>query len=159
MTNLDMKKTLKHLYKPSAKQVSVVDIPPMNYLMIDGEGNPNTEQYQQSIEALYNLAYAIRAISKGEGVVFTVMPLEGLWSIEGQDEPPENFTLTQDDKDNFVWTLMILQPEHITEMIVGQARENVSKKKQPPALLDRVRFDSYHEGETVQIMHIVYWSG
>ncbi len=154
MANLDMKKTLKHLYKPSHKQVSLVELPPMHYLMIDGEGNPETVQYQQSVEALYNLAYGIRAISKNDGITFTVMPLEGLWSIKGQDAPPEDFTLTQDDKDNFIWTLMILQPEHITSDIVEQARTIASQKKSPAQLLDKVRFESYNEGKAVQIMHI-----
>jgi len=154
VANLDMKKTLKHLYKPSDKQVSLVELPPMHYLMIDGEGNPETIQYQQSVEALYNLAYGIRALSKNDGITFTVMPLEGLWTIKGQDAPPDDFTLTQDDKDNFVWTLMILQPEHITSDIVEQARVNASQKKQPAVLLDKVRFEEYDEGTAVQIMHI-----
>jgi hypothetical protein len=154
MTNLDMKKTLKHLYKPSAKEVSLVDIPPMNYLMIDGEGNPSSLPYQQSVEALYNLAYAIRFMSKDAGLVYTVMPLEGLWSIKGQEVPPEDFELTQEDKDNFIWTLMILQPDHITSEMVEQARTTASQKKQPAVLLDQVRFEAYKEGKAVQIMHI-----
>jgi hypothetical protein len=155
MTNLDMKKTLKYLYQPSAKEVSIVDVPAMNYLMIDGEGNPNTsEQYQQAVESLYNLAYAIRAVSKDAGQVYTVMPLEGLWTIQGQDAPPENFKITNDDKDRFVWTLIILQPEHITMAMAEQARENINKKKDSPALLSNVRFEAYHEGEVVQLMHI-----
>jgi len=154
MANLDMKKTLKHLYKPSAKQVSLVDIPSMNYLMIDGEGNPDSSQYQDAVKALYTLAYGIRAISKNDGLTFTVMPLEGLWSIKGQEAPPEDFTLTQEDKDNFIWTLMILQPDHITEGMVEQARTTVSQKKDPAILLDKVRFEAYTEGKAVQLMHI-----
>ena len=129
MSNLDMKKTLKHLYKPSAKQVSLVDIPSMNYLMIDGNGNPDTQGYQDAVQAIYTLAYSIRAISKNAGTTFTVMPLEGLWSIEGQDKPPEDFTLTQEDKDNFVWTLMILQPDHITAEVVEQGSVNCKPEK------------------------------
>lgn len=153
MSNIDFKKTLKHLYKPSAKKVSVVDVPAMNYLMIDGTGNPGTSpRYQQAVEALYPLAYGIRAISKAAGTVFTVMPLEGLWSFEGQEDNT-NFKLTTADKDKFEWTLMILQPDHITADMVAEARETVRKKK-APALLDDVRFESYHEGEAVQIMHI-----
>lgn len=153
MSNIDFKKTLKHLYKPSAIEVSIVNIQPMNYLMIDGTGNPGTsERYGQAIEALYPLSYAIRAISKNANIVYTVMPLEGLWSFEGQEENIE-FNLTEADKDTFVWTLMILQPEHITQEMVKTAREVVRKKKSP-TLLDDVRFETYHEGEAVQIMHI-----
>lgn len=153
MSNIDFKKTLKHLYKPSAREVSIVNVEPMNYLMIDGTGNPGTsKRYQQAIEALYPLSYGIRAISKDAGIVYTVMPLEGLWSFEGQEENTE-FLLTEADKDTFVWTLMIMQPEHITQEMFETARDVVRKKKSP-ILLDEVRFESYHEGETVQIMHI-----
>ncbi len=151
MTNLDLKRTLKDLYAPSAKDVHVVDVPPMNYLMIDGEGNPNNAPlYQQAVEALYGLAYAIRAVSKADGNVFTVMPLEGLWTLQGI---PDEFVLTDADKDQFVWTLMILQPDRITADIVAQAREK-SRKKIAPALLEALRFETYHEGESVQVMHI-----
>ena len=152
MTNLDMKKTLKHLYKPSAKDISVVELPPMNYLMIDGEGSPSSEGYLHALKSLYTLAYSIRAISKEAGQVFTVMPLEGLWSFEGQEN--SNFVVTAEDKENFVWTLMILQPEHITAEIVAQARETASKKKNAPVRLDDVRFESYEEGSAVQILHM-----
>ena len=132
--------------------MSLVDIEAMNYLMIDGTGNPGkSERYQQAVEALYPLAYGIRAVSKNANIVYTVMPLEGLWSYEGQEEG--TFKLTEADKDTFIWTLMILQPEHVTEEMVETAREAVRKKK-APALLDDVRFESYQEGEAVQIMHI-----
>lgn len=152
MANLDMKKTtLKHLYTPSAKQVSVVELPAMNYLMIDGEGSPASEIYQYAVKALYSLAYGIRAISKDAGQVFTVMPLEGLWSFEGQEK--SNFVITEADKDTFEWTLMIVQPELITSEMVEQAREIVDEKKSPE-LLDKVRFERYTEGNAVQIMHI-----
>lgn len=153
MTNLDLKKTLKHLYAPSAKDVSVVNVPPMSYLMIDGKGNPNTsERFQLATKALYGLAYPIRFMRKDAGDVYTVMPLEGLWEIEG--EKITDYLITDGDKDRFVWTLMILQPESITAEIVEEARDKVRKKKDAPALLDEIRFESYHEGEAVQIMHI-----
>lgn len=152
MSNLDMKKTLKHLYKPSAKSVSVVDVPPMNYLMIDGEGNPSTStDYEHAIQALYGLAYTIRGLSKEAGTVFTVMPLEGLWAFEGQETA--NFVLTEADKDTFQWTLIILQPEHITAEMVATARDILREKKAPVAL-DKVRFECYEEGSAVQILHI-----
>lgn len=155
MANLDMKKTLKHLYNPSAKQISVVDVPPMSYLMIDGEGNPNTSlQYVESVQVLYNMAYGVRAICKDTGNVFTVMPLEGLWVIKGQDDVPENYKLTEADKDNFVWTLMILQPDFVTADMIEKAREAVAKKKPTPPRLADVRFETYHEGDAAQLMHI-----
>jgi hypothetical protein len=148
---MDLKKDLKHLYKPSTKSINVVDVPPMNYLMIDGEGDPNTsELYAKAVTALYNLAYGIRAISKAQGQIFTVMPLEGLWDLE---ETPEDFLITAEDKATFQWTMMIVQPSHITAEIVEEAREIVYRKKNPP-LLDYIRFELYHEGEAVQTMYL-----
>lgn len=148
---MDLKKDLKHLYKTPAKTVSVVNVPPFNYLMIDGEGDPNTSPlYAQAVTALYNLAYGIRAISKAQGQVFTVMPLEGLWDLE---ETPEDFLITAEDKATFKWTMMIMQPPHITAEMVEEARDAVRVKKNPP-LLDHIRFEEYREDEAVQIMHI-----
>jgi hypothetical protein len=82
MVKLDLKKDLKHLYRPSAKAVSVENVPAMNFLMIDGSGNPNTSpEYAQAVEALFALAYALKfKIKKSEaGIDYAVMPLEGLW--------------------------------------------------------------------------------
>lgn len=152
MSNLDLKKVHKNLYAPSAKVVSVVTVPPFPYLMIDGEGNPNTTpRYGEAIEALYGLAYGIRAIRKAAGETFTVMPLEGLWWF--REETDHNFKLTDADKDRFAWTLMILQPKSVTTDIVEEARQNARRKK-APAALDDVRFAIHDEGEVVQIMHI-----
>lgn len=151
--NLDLKIAYKHLYSPSSKTVNVVNIPPLSYLMIDGEGNPNTApDYVSAVEALYGLAYGIRAVRKAAGDTFTVMPLEGLWAFKG--EQVENFNVTDADKDRFVWTLMILQPESVTAELVATARENLRVGKKSTAFTDKVRFESYHEGEAVQIMHL-----
>ena len=97
MASLDMKRTMRHLYAPSEKTVNVVTAGPLPYLMIDGEGDPNTsDQYVKAVQALYAVAYAIRFACKAAGNVFTVMPLEGLWTL-GRD-PDVEFTLTSDDK-------------------------------------------------------------
>ena len=150
---LDLKKELKHLYKPSTKTVSVVEVPPMNYLMINGEGNPNTsQQYKQAISTLYALAYGIRAICKVEDKTFTVMPLEGLWWWH--ENPEEVRPLNSSDKDQFLWTMMILQPDFVTADMVEAARKTVHKKKKNPPYLDDIRFDTYHENLAVQIMHV-----
>lgn len=152
MTNLDLKTTLKYLYAPSAKEISLVDIPPMNYLTIDGQGNPNTSpDYPLAVEALYGLAYGIRAICKAHGQVFTVMPLEGLWSFEGQTA--QTFRLTSADKDRFRWMLMILQPDFVTADVAAQAQTQALHKN-PKGRFAEVRFETYHEGEAVQLLHI-----
>jgi hypothetical protein len=152
MANLDLKKELKHLYAPSASTVAVADVPEFNYLVIDGEGNPNTDPaYARAIQALYPLAYGVRGICKAAGNIFTVMPMEGLWWFKGA--AIEDFQMTEADKDRFVWRLMIMQPLMVSSELVGQARATVQKKG-APVMLDQVRFEPFHEGEAVQILHI-----
>lgn len=87
MQKVDFKKELKHLYRPSAKQFEVVDVPEMNYLMIDGHGNPNTVQiYGEAVEALYAVAYKIKFMSKKRlDNDYVVPPLEGLWWAQNMD--------------------------------------------------------------------------
>jgi len=153
MANLDLKKTLKHLYKPTNKNVTTVDVAPMQYLMIDGEGNPNTsERYEQAVQTLYKVSYTIRALCKSEGQVFTVMPLEGLWEIDRT--PSADLKLTDKDKEEFVWTMMILQPDFVSDAHFNRAVESIRASKDAPALIDEIRLETYHEGTTAQIMHI-----
>jgi hypothetical protein len=148
MPKVDFKKENKELYNPSAKEVSVIDIPEMNFLMIDGEGDPNTSQeYQDSIEALFSVSYKVKFISVKETTQdYVVMPLEGLWWVENM----EDFSIKE--KSNWKWTAMIRQPDFITTNMVEKAIEEVEKKKNLPAL-SRIRFESLHEGLSAQIMH------
>lgn len=148
MAKLDLKKEYRQLYNPSSKQNSIVDVPEMQFLMIDGAGDPNTSvAYTEAIEALYAMAYTLKFISKmTEGVDYTVMPLEGLWWTSDMAE------FSTDDKSAWEWTAMIVQPDHITAAHVATATDDVRQKKDPPAL-DRVRFEPYREGFAVQIMY------
>jgi len=149
MGKVDLKKTLKHLYNPSAKVVSVVDVPPMNFLMIDGVGDPNVSpEYRQAMEALFSLSYALKfRVKKEIGVDYVVMPLEGLWWTDD----PSQFSMT--NKAIWKWTAMIMQPEYVTYEFFEKALAEVKRKKGLPTL-DRVRFETYHEGLSAQIMHI-----
>ena len=155
MKKLDLKKDLKGLYNPSAKQVTVVDVPKMNFLMIDGMGDPATSQaYQDAIGALYNVAYTLKFMMKLKvkpAVDYSVMPSEGLWWVEGV----EHFTMEQlmGRRDEWQWTMMIMQPDIITRELVAQASDEVKRKKDPPCL-DKIRFESLKEGTCAQIMHI-----
>ncbi len=154
MPKIDFKKELKHLYKPSAKEVVLVDVPPMNFLMIDGRGDPNTAQeYKDAIEALYAASYALKfMIKRGEAAIdYTVMPLEGLWWTDDMSQ------FSADNKDIWKWTAMIMQPEYVTGDLVDAALQEVERKKNPPAL-SKIRFETLHEGLAVQIMHIGPWS-
>jgi hypothetical protein len=150
MSKIDFKKELKNLYQPSAKEFQVVDVPPMNFLMIDGHGDPNTAQaYRDAIEALYGAAYRLKFTSKKEaGKDYVVPPLEGLWWAEDM----ETFT-SQQDKSAWDWIMMIMQPEWITPAMVEGAMQEVGKAKSLPAL-SKLRLEAYHEGLAVQILYV-----
>ena len=150
MTKVDFKKELRHLYRSSAKEFAIVDVPPMAFLMVDGHGDPNTAQeYKDAIEALYAVAYRCKFASKKElSRDYVVPPLEGLWWAEDM----ETFT-TARDKSAWDWTMMIMQPEWITGEIFTSAIEHVEKAKGLPAL-PKLRLEVYHEGMSVQILHI-----
>jgi hypothetical protein len=150
MDKIDLKKTLKHLYSPSAKEISVVDVPKMNFLMLDGEGNPNNAQtYREAVEALFAVSYAAKFIIKKEttAVDYTVMPLEGLWWAD-------DMTLfSLENKDIWKWTAMIMQPEYVTHERFEEAKKQVVKKKDLPAL-QHLRLESFCEGQSAQILYI-----
>lgn len=129
MKKTDFKKELKHLDSPSTKEVVTVDVPVMNFLMIDGAGGPHTsEEYQDAIETLYAMAYALKfAVKTGaEALDYVVMPLEGLWWVDNMTE------FSFDDRDAGQGTAMIMQPEPVTHELVDQAIEQVAKKKESP---------------------------
>ena len=149
MVKIDCKKELKNLYSSSAEKVEVVEVPQMNFLMIDGEGDPNTSQsFQDAIDVLYPLSYTLKFIIKrGEiGIDYGVLPLEGLWWADDMS------SFSVDNKENWKWTLMIMQPELVKKEMVATAIEEVRKKKKPVAL-PLVRFESFAEGKVGQIMH------
>lgn len=148
METLDLKKTLKHLYEPSAKAFSVVDVPPMNFIMIDGHGNPNTSaEYAESIQALYTVAYTLKfKIKKELAMDFPVMASEGLWWMDDMRE----FSAAR--KDDWKWTMMIMQPEIVTAQIFAQAVDDARKKK-GEAALSRLRLERFHEGLAMQITY------
>jgi len=149
MSKIDFKKECKELYAPPKKFV-VVDVPEMQFLMVDGHGDPNiVPEYQEAVEALYALAFKIKFASKKQlGKDYVVPPLEGLWWADD----PDAFT-TARDKSRWDWTMMIMVPDWISPEIFSDAVEQVRKGKNPAAL-DRVRLERYQEGLTVQIMYI-----
>ena len=150
MPKIDLKQELKHLYQPSAREVVVVEVPAMNYLMLDGMGDPNTSPaYQAVVEVLFSLSYTLKfMVKKGPlAIDYSVMPLEGLWWAEDMS------TFTTADKSNWKWTMMLLQPDFITPGMIDAATQAVKRKSNPP-LLDQVRFETYAEGLCAQIMHI-----
>lgn len=150
MAKVDLKKELKHLYQPSAKEVVQVDVPTMNYLMVDGKGDPNTSQaYADAVAALFMVSYAVKFMAKKGtlAVDYGVMPLEGLWWVDDMS----SFTTT--DKSNWQWTMMIMQPSFITPGIIDSAIADVKKKKNPTAI-SKLRLEAFSEGRCAQILHI-----
>ncbi len=150
MKKVDLRKELKEFYNPPKGKISVVDVQTMNYLMINGSGDPNISQsYKGAVEALFSLSYALKfKIKKGNLVIdYSVMPLEGLWWTQ------EGRKFDINNKSNWQWTAMIMQPEWITEDLVQETAQEVMKKKSLPAI-QHIKFESYLEGQSAQILYI-----
>jgi hypothetical protein len=146
---IDFKKTEKELYQPKTTP-SIIDVPEMSFIAIDGKGNPNTSaEYAAAIEMLYGLSYTIKMAHKSV-LEYVVPPLEGFWSVaddfKGGGKPIP-------DKDNFVWTSLIRQPDFVTAEIFEAAVNKLAKKK-PNLDLKKARFLKITEGLCVQVMHI-----
>ena len=155
MPNIDLKAQRKDLYGPSARQPAIVEVPPMRYLMIDGEGDPNlAPAYRDAVEALYALSYAIKfSYKRGPAALdYVVMPLEGLWMLPDGHEP-DGQPLTPERKATFAWTMMIRQPDDATAPLVEESRQEVARKKALPAL-PALRLETLLEGRAAQIMHL-----
>lgn len=155
MKILDLKKQFKHLYQPSAKKIEVIQIPNLQFAMIDGFIEKGSEpgkspSFAEATMALYSLAYTLKFTfkkRKKNAIDYPVMALEGLWWVE--DGKFEIFR-----KDNWFFTLMILQPEVVTLEIFEEAREQVRKKKGDKEKLSKARLSYFEEGLCVQTMHI-----
>lgn len=150
MDKLDLKVKLKHLYRASAKAVAEVDVPTMNYLMIDGVGDPNTSPaFTAAVEALFMVSYAAKFIVKkgAEVIDYAVMPLEGLWWADDMS------AFSADDKSNWKWTAMIMQPSFVSREVIERAITEVKEKKNPPAI-SQLRFVPFAEGRCAQLLHI-----
>ena len=145
MTKIDYKKELKTLYRPAAKKVVELTVPQMRFLMVDGKGEPGSEDYGHAVEALYSVAYTLKfMIKRGElAIDYGVLPLEGLWWAEDLTD------FVNDNRSNWIWTMMIMQPDLIRESLVAQAIEQVKNKKNLPAI-DRVKYESYSDGLCAQ---------
>jgi hypothetical protein len=150
MEKIDVKKEYPSLYQVSSKVVSEVDVPPLKYLMMDGEGDPNTSPaYARAIEALFSVSYVTKfAVKRGPiGIDYGVMPLEGLWWADDWS------SYTDTDKSKWKWTMMILQPDFVPDEIVHQSIAAVLQKKKLEAVKD-LRLEVFHEGKSAQILHI-----
>ena len=147
----EWRKQEKDLY--GVKQTPIIaNVPKQKFIWIKGTGNPNEADFSNRISALYSLAYAIKMLfkstvkSKSDDAVtdFTVYPLEGLWKkAEGKEF----------NKNKLEYTLMIKQPDFITQELFEKALENVKKKK-PDDWYDEISFEEIEEGKTIQMLHV-----
>jgi hypothetical protein len=150
MAKIDLKKDLKPLYQASAKAVVRVEIPALKYLMVDGKGDPNTSPlYGQAVEALFSVSYAAKFLLKTgpQALDYTVMPLEGLWWADDLS------AFTANDRSQWMWTMMILQPSFVSDATVAEAVASIKKKK-PLLAVDTLRLESFAEGPCAQTLHV-----
>jgi hypothetical protein len=154
VTKIDLKKQLKHLYQPSARQVVLVRVPRFNFAMLDGQIEPGqspgtSPAFQAAVAALYGVAYTLKFMSKlreTNAIDYPVMALEALWWVEDGI-----FELAKPD--DWHWRAMILQPDHITRRMFSEAIDKVSAKR-PSPVVDQLRLEPYTEGLCVQTLHI-----
>lgn len=149
MAPYDLKRELKAYYAPKNTDWELVDVPEQQFIGINGRGNPNTaEEYARAVEALFAVAYTVKfAAKRGAGRDFVVGPLEGLWWAE------DPAVFVAGDKDSWQWTMLISQPEWITEDMIEDAKQTALKKKRLPAI-DKIRRVVFTEGRCAQTLHI-----
>jgi len=153
MAKVDFKKELKHLYQTAAQTPALVEAPRLPFLMLNGGGDPDANpDFQGKVEALFAASYALKFLLKNQGWDYVVAPLEGLWGMRMGCE----FDL--DRRDEWRWTLMILQPAQVTKDLLAQALAALRKKKDLP-FLDELRLEIYDEGPAAQIMHLGPYGG
>ncbi len=146
---LDYKKEYKDLYLPPKKPV-LVEVPSMNFIIVDGKGDPNGTEYQDAVGIVYALAFTIKMSKMGDNkpkgyFEYVVPPLEGLWSSDG--------VFDYNKRDKWVWASMIRQPEFVNEDVFRRAVEEAQAKK-PDVDVSKARFEAFDEGLCVQMMHI-----
>lgn len=148
----EWRKHEKELYVPKKNKAVILEVPPMNYLTIEGVGNPNEEMFSKKIEALYSVSYGIRMLPK-KGITpqgyeeYTVYPLEGFWSLTKAGQTEETL-----NKDELTYQIMIRQPEFVTAELASDTIEQTKHKKLNP-YLDDLQFETISEGLNIQQLH------
>jgi len=149
VTKVDFKRE-SDCYRAERGVFRVLELPPTQYLMVDGHGDPNVaKEYADALAALYPVAYRLKFASKLDlGRDYVVPPLEALWWAADM----EVFTSAR-DKSRWDWTAMIMAPDWITGEMFDRAVTAVAAKHRP-ASLDDVRLETLHEGRCVQTLHV-----
>jgi hypothetical protein len=154
MEKIDLRKQYQGLYHPSAKKIEEVDVPSLKFVMLDGivrkgEKVDQSEDFSQAMEAMYGMSYTLKFASKlrkENPIDFTVMALEALWWVANDD-----FEFGK--LDNWLFTAMMMQPDHITNEMFEQALTQLGKKRPSPALR-KLKFETFREGPSIQVMHL-----
>lgn len=147
----DFKKEYKNLYS-SKQKPTLIDVPPLNYIMIDGNGKPTGENYQNAMQILYSLTYTIKMSKNVSNHIdsyyeYVIPPLEGLWYLENGKL---DFNV---NKEKWLWTSMIAQPDFVDKDIFNWALHECKNKK-PDLDFSKTKFETFYEGLCVQSMHI-----
>ena len=152
LMKFEWKKQEKAMYLPKNKP-EIVTVPKFKYFLLDGKGNPNSEGFSEAIGVLYSLAYAVKMLPK-KGITpegyfdYAVYPLEGVWDLEEEAQELEIL-----DKNSLIYTIMIRQPDFVTDKLAQDVIKSLQIKKAHD-LLDIVKFDSLEEGLCVQMLHL-----
>ncbi len=147
--SFDFKKDLKELYMPKATP-TLIDVPALQFIMVDGAGDPNGGEYPKAVAVVYALAYTIKMSKMGTYKIdgyfdYVVAPLEGLWWITDED-------FSFEKRDNWLWTSMMAQPDFVTADVFQWAKAEVKRKK-PELDCSKARLEGFTEGLCVQMMH------
>jgi len=150
MDKLDYKKDFKDLYLPKNRP-SIIEVPSMKFIMIDGKGDPNGEEFAFATAALYSFSYAVKMSYKSKEIPegfydYTVFPLEGVWDLADK-------TKSITDKSNYAYSIMIRQPDFLTNELVERFIAE-TKKKKPNVYLDKIKYDTIAEGLCCQMLHL-----
>lgn len=148
----EWRKKDKELYLPKAKP-TVINVGEYNYFTLSGEGNPNDEPFAEAVGVLYSLSYAVKMLPKRDATPpdyyeYTVFPLEGIWDLKDKSKSSGKL-----DKDNLKYTIMIRQPDFLTESLASDIFEYVAIKK-PHPLLHNTKFECLTDGLCLQMLHI-----
>lgn len=155
MEKLDLKKEFKYLLNPSAKAPQLVEVPRLNFLRIDGNIEPghgpgDSPLFAENLQALYGASYTLKFMLRQRAenpLDYPVMPLEGLWWVEDG-----RFDINI--KDNWFYTVQIMQPDCITPEIFAEALVKLRNKKGDIEAFSRLRLEPFHEGLSVQMLHL-----
>ncbi len=150
MNKQDYKKDYKNLYLPK-NSPCIIDVPPMQFAAIDGSGDPNGEEFSLAVSALYSFSYTVKMSYKSKAIPegfydYTVFPLEGVWDLGDKTKPVS-------DKSNYVYSIMIRQPDFLTNELFARFVDETRKKK-PNVFLDKIRYINISEGLCCQMLHL-----